>query len=69
MVQGPEEIVHIKDYDQQYATANTFFGDAVDTESDDEDQSSSCDEPNESLLPNEISHAIVPQAEDSGLDF
>ncbi len=48
---------------------NTFFGDADDTESEVGDQSSSSDDPNECNLPNEISHAIVPQIEDSDLDF
>ena len=67
MVQGLREISDIEDY--EYASANTFYGDADDTESDVGDQYSSSDDPNECNIPNEISHARVPPTEDSDLDF
>ncbi len=68
-VQGLGEIMDIEDYEEQYATENTCFGDAEDTESYVGDQSSSSDDPNEFNLSDEFSHAIVPQTEDSDLDF
>ncbi len=69
MERGLEEIMDTDDYGEQYTTANSFFVDADDTESDGRDQSMINDEMNESQRPSQIINAIVPQTVDSNLDF